>query len=117
MKRDLQIPKVTFRVRTGDEVETDGGCAIGGQWINKTTDDFFKRFKEKVDWVFVDALYTYDNCLKDLKNSLNIVKKGGSIYGDDYGVKPGTTKAVDEFIAGTGYTLDNFYKDQFEIKI
>ena len=42
MKRDLKIPKVTFRVRIGDEVETDGGCAIGGQWINKTTDDFFK---------------------------------------------------------------------------
>ena len=41
MKRDLQIPKVTFRVRVGDEVETDGGCAIGGQWINKTTDDYF----------------------------------------------------------------------------
>ena len=42
MKRDLMIPKVTFRIRTGDEVETDGGCAIGGQWVNKTTDDFFK---------------------------------------------------------------------------
>ena len=42
MKRDLQIPKVTFRVRVGDEVETDGGCAIGGQWLNKTTDDYFK---------------------------------------------------------------------------
>ena len=42
MKRDLKIPKVTFRVRVGDEVETDGGCAIGGQWLNKTTDDFFK---------------------------------------------------------------------------
>ena len=42
MKRDLKIPKVTFRTRIGDEVETDGGCAIGGQWINKTTDDFFK---------------------------------------------------------------------------
>ena len=42
MKRDLQIPKVTFRVRVGDEVETDGGCAIGGQWVNKTTDDYFK---------------------------------------------------------------------------
>ena len=41
MKRDLQIPKVTFRVRVGDEVETDGGCAIGGQWLNKTTDDYF----------------------------------------------------------------------------
>ena len=42
MKRDLMIPKVTVRVRIGDEVETDGGCAIGGQWLNKTTDDFFK---------------------------------------------------------------------------
>ena len=42
MKRDLRIPKTTFRVRVGDEVETDDGCAIGGQWVNKTTDDFFK---------------------------------------------------------------------------
>ena len=38
-------------------------------------------------------------------------------YGNDYGVKPGTTKAVDKFIADTGLKLDNFYKDQFEIKI
>ena len=42
MKRDLRIPKTTFRIRIGDEVETDDGCAIGGQWVNKTTDDFFK---------------------------------------------------------------------------
>ena len=41
MKRDLQIPKVTFRVRVGDVVETDGACAIGGQWKNITTDDYF----------------------------------------------------------------------------
>ena len=41
MKRDLKIPKATFRIRVGDEVETDGGCAIGGQWLNKTTDDYF----------------------------------------------------------------------------
>ena len=25
----MKIPKVTFRVRTGDEVPTDCGCAIG----------------------------------------------------------------------------------------
>ena len=42
MIEGLKIPKVTFRTRIGDEVETDGGCAIGGQWLNKTTDDFFK---------------------------------------------------------------------------
>ena len=52
-------------------------------------------------------------CIRDR----NIIKEGGSIYGDDYGVKPGTTKAVDKFIADTGLKLDNFYKDQFEIKI
>ena len=33
--------KVTFRTREGDEVETDGGCAIGGQWVNKTTEELF----------------------------------------------------------------------------
>ena len=42
MREGLLIPKVTFRTREGDEVETDGGCAIGGQWVNKTTDDYFK---------------------------------------------------------------------------
>ena len=42
MIKGMKIPKVTFRTRIGDEVETDGGCAIGGQWLNKTTDDYFK---------------------------------------------------------------------------
>ena len=39
MKDGFKIPKVTFRTRIGDEEETDGGCAIGGQWKNMTTDD------------------------------------------------------------------------------
>ena len=38
----MKIPKVTFRVRVGDEEPTDGGCAIGGEWKNMTTDDYFK---------------------------------------------------------------------------
>ena len=42
MKEGFKIPKVTFRTRVGDEEPTDGGCAIGGQWENKTTDDYFK---------------------------------------------------------------------------
>ena len=42
MKDGFRIPKVTFRTRIGDEEETDGGCAIGGQWKNTTTDDYFK---------------------------------------------------------------------------
>ena len=43
MHKGIVLPKVTFRVRVGDE-EVDGieGCSIGGDWINKTTDDYFK---------------------------------------------------------------------------
>ena len=42
MIEGFNVPKVTFRIRTGDEVETDGGCAIGGEWHNATTDSYFK---------------------------------------------------------------------------
>ena len=42
MQKGFKIPKVTFMTRVGDEEPTDGGCAIGGQWLNKTTDDYFK---------------------------------------------------------------------------
>ena len=43
MRQGLKIPKVTFRTREGDEEEIQGsGCAIGGMWVDKTTDDYFK---------------------------------------------------------------------------
>ena len=43
MRQGLKLPKVTFRTREGDEEETQGsGCAIGGMWVDKTTDDYFK---------------------------------------------------------------------------
>ena len=42
MQEGFKIPKVTFRTRVGDEEPTDGGCAIGGQWENKTTHDYLK---------------------------------------------------------------------------
>ena len=41
MKRDLKIPKVTFRTR-GDEVEKGGCTFIGVNVANKTTDDYLK---------------------------------------------------------------------------
>lgn len=82
-----------------------------------TTDEFFDSFAEKVDWVYVDALHSFDGCLNDLQRSLNVVKQGGYIFGDDYNTKPGVTKAVDAFIQMTGLTLDIFYKDQFKIAV
>ena len=42
MIKGLKIPKVEFRIREGDTSDNDEVCAIGGKWINKSTDDFFK---------------------------------------------------------------------------
>lgn len=82
-----------------------------------TTTDFFEYFNEKVDWVYVDALHSYEGCLADLHNSLKILKPNGIIFGDDYGNKPGVVQAVNKFIEQTGLTLNNFYTNQFEIKV
>ena len=39
------IPKVTFKTRINDNETIGGGCAIGGEWIDVTTDDIFKNKK------------------------------------------------------------------------
>lgn len=56
---------------------------------------------ESLDWVYIDGNHLYEFVLKDLNASLDKVKKGGIISGDDY--QPGgwwdggVIKAVDEF--------------------
>lgn len=82
-----------------------------------TTNEFFDTVEEKIDWVYVDADHSYEGCLNDLERSLEILKPGGIIFGDDYGGKPGVTKAVDEFMKKhPKFKFDNFYKDQVEIR-
>jgi hypothetical protein len=85
-----------------------------------TTDEWFDSMGDsvKIDWIYVDASHSYDGCLNDLRRSLNVVKSGGHIYGDDYGKnKQGVTDAVDAFIKESGLTLNNFYTDQYEIRV
>jgi peroxiredoxin len=36
-----RIPDITFHYREGDAAPGDGGCAIGGEWVRKTTTDLF----------------------------------------------------------------------------
>jgi len=82
-----------------------------------TTEQFFSQFTEQVDWVYVDALHSFDGCLSDLRHARQIIKPGGSIFGDDYGNKKGVVQAVDTFISETGLVLDNFYTNQYQIRI
>jgi peroxiredoxin len=42
MIEGFKVPKVIFKTREGDTAENDGTCSIGGKWIDKSTDDFFK---------------------------------------------------------------------------
>lgn len=41
----MKIPQVTFRTRIGDNQSLGGGCAIGGEWKDITSDDLFKDKK------------------------------------------------------------------------
>ena len=42
MIKGFKIPKVIFRIREGDTSDDETICAIGGKWIDKSTDDYFK---------------------------------------------------------------------------
>ena len=42
MIKGFKIPNVVFKVREGDISEVEGACAIGGKFVDKSTDDFFK---------------------------------------------------------------------------
>ncbi len=42
MKSGFKINKVKFKIREGDTADSQDSCAIGGKWIEKSTDDFFK---------------------------------------------------------------------------
>ena len=43
MKSGFKINKIKFKIREGDQATKLSECAIGGKWIDKTTDDLFKN--------------------------------------------------------------------------
>lgn len=85
-----------------------------------TTEEFFETFDEKVDWFYVDAAHDEEGVYLDLTNCYNYLKAhgGGIIFGDDYGNKAGVVAGVDRWMAEhPELTLNNFYKNQFEILV
>lgn len=82
-----------------------------------TSNEFFETFNEQVDWIYIDGRHDCEGVLEDLRSALKLVKPNGFIFGDDYGNKPGVVQAVDQFIDETSLPFDNFFTNQFEIKI
>ncbi|MDC1033045.1 peroxiredoxin [Candidatus Pelagibacter sp.] len=42
MKIGFKLNEVIFKTREGDKASLPNECAIGGKWVNKSTDDLFK---------------------------------------------------------------------------
>lgn len=85
--------------------------------IHRTTSaEFFKQHiggAPSFDWVYLDGSHAYFNVMDDLICAGQVCR--GSIFGDDYGNKPGVTQAVDDYVAQRGCFLDVFAGNQYEI--
>ena len=48
--------------------------------IRETSDNFFKNNKKEFDVIFVDGLHIYEQCRKDIINSLKFLNRNGFIF-------------------------------------
>ena len=48
--------------------------------VKKTSDNFFKDNKNRFDVIFIDGLHIYEQCRKDVINSLKVLEKNGFIF-------------------------------------
>jgi hypothetical protein len=81
-----------------------------------TSAAFFHDFREEADWFYIDGSHSFDGCLSDLEGAWEITTH--AIFGDDYGTKPGVTKAVDFFLQDKAcLKLDIFGGDQYQIRL
>ena len=73
MKPGFKLNKVIFKLREGDKAGNLKECAIGGKWIDKTTDDFFKG-KRVVLFSYQEHLHqlVHHNNYQDLKTIVNV---------------------------------------------
>lgn len=54
------------------------------EFIQLTSDEAVSTIKEKLDFVYVDGVHSYEQCFKDLCNYYPLVKAGGFIGGHDF---------------------------------
>ncbi len=66
------------------------------EFIEQTSDDALRVLPKELDFVYIDGLHTYEQCLKDLKNYAPFVRKGGVLGGHDFTkyCQEGVIKAV-----------------------
>ena len=56
---------------------------LKGGTLRMTSDEFFKINKDNFDIIFLDGLHTYEQTIKDIDNSLKILKENGVVFVHD----------------------------------
>ena len=89
-----------------------------------TSTEWFNQFEGELDWIYIDGDHSYEGCLRDLRDALKVVKKGGTIFGDDFrhpgkagGGKPGVVKAVKQFLEETSFESNLYGTQQIGIRV
>ena len=81
--------------------------------IKKTSDDAIFDLNEKIDFIYIDGMHTYDQIKKDITNYLPLLNSSGFISGHDYHpVWGGIVKGVEELLG----IPDNVFSDTSWIK-
>lgn len=57
--------------------------SIEGEWYEMTSDEFFKKKRNKFDLIFIDGLHQEDQVDRDIENSLKRLHEGGLIVMHD----------------------------------
>ncbi len=52
---------------------------VRGGTLRMTSDEFFKQNNKKFDLIFLDGLHTYEQTIKDIDNSLEVLNERGAI--------------------------------------
>ena len=67
--------------------------------IKEKSENAIDYLKEKVDFVYIDGIHTYEQVKKDINNYIGIIKDNGIIGGHDYSSHfSGVVNAVNEIL-------------------
>jgi len=78
-KRYLEIGCHLDQIFKKINISKIGVDPVSGGTFRGTSDEFFSSNKNMFDCIFIDGLHTYDQVLKDIKNSLKFLNKNGII--------------------------------------
>jgi Methyltransferase domain len=82
-----------------------GGTVV----VHRARSDEVAPTLEPLDWVYIDGNHTYQGVLDDLTAYYALLRPGGALAGDDYGMPgwwgDGVREAVNEFVARNGCQL------------